>query len=283
MSAPPMQSYILVPQYPSLEETKIDENAPSLVSPPKPFPKHLSSKFAPYDANTLVTHVNSAELGLLGGKATSNSERGKSSRRRRKGTTSEKSTSIGNEVAPPWLKAPSSRDVEINTVETLPVVIFLATSAAVPSFASILFTASQIPDFTSFSAIFDQYRIRMIEVLIEPQINEVLTIANDVGELASVVDIDDANVPTAYNDLMSYPSVVQMRGSQSHYHRFVPSIAVATYSGAFTSFAASTSMWLDCGSSSIQHYGIKAGAPTVANVQSYFYSAKLHMSWRARH
>jgi len=238
----------------------------------------LPASYHVYDAQTLLTHVNAAQVaGLMSNKFSS----GRKSQKGKKGT--EKSVAIGNEGGTPWLKSPNSRSVEISTVETLNNALFLASSTTVPTFVGFSFTISQVNDFSSFSSIFDQYHIRLIEVLIEPQITEVLSAATDVSELITVVDVDDANTPTNYNDLGSYPTVVQARGTQAHYHRWVPSVAVAVYSGAFTSFAATTSMWLDCGSSGIQHYGLKGAAQVAAQLQTYTYQAKLHVSWRARH
>ena len=188
-----------------------------------------------------------------------------------------------NDTRIPWLKQLNTRAIEIKTIETLPVSTSFTSSGAVPTFGAVNFTISQITDVSSFTALFDQYRIDLIEVLMEPQVTEVTTAAADVGEYISVVDIDDSNVPTSYGDLCSYSTAQQSRGSMSHYHRFVPGVAVAVYSGAFTSFASTTSMWLDCGSPTIQHYGIKLGALTAPVTQSYFMNVRLHVSWRARH
>jgi hypothetical protein len=198
-------------------------------------------------------------------------------------SSNEASKPVGNDSVGPWLKEPSLRTFEFHSVETIPSANLFTTSAAVPTFAATYFTMSQCDNQSSFSAVFDQYRITMIEVLIEPQVSEVLSPATDVGEYISTVDIDDANVPTVYLELGGYSNSVQSKGTQAHYHRFVPSVAVAVYSGAFTSFASSSSLWLDCASNTIQHYGIKVAASTAAQIQTYNIVSKLHISWRARH
>jgi len=235
---------------------------------------NLPAKYVKTTPATLLTHVSAAEAGVssnMGGRRTKGKKR------------SELSKACGNEGNFPWLRLPNSRSVEINTVETLASTAILTSSLTVPTFNGISFTIASVNDFTSFSNVFDQYRINLIEVLIEPVVSETTTLAQDVGEFISVVDVDDANVPTSYADLCSYTQAVQSRGTQSHYHRWKPTVAVAVYSGAFTSFAATTSMWLDCGSPNIQHYGLKIGSQAVNATQNYFVNVKLHCSWRARH
>jgi hypothetical protein len=246
-------------------------NAPSL--------SLIDSRFAETTPKTLQTHVNASEAMLNGGNLI---KRGDKKKGKGKGNK-ERSIGFGNDAMIPWLKVPGERMFEFSTVETIPTANFLTNSAAVPTFASTYFTMSQLDNQSSYSAVFDQYRIDLIEVLIEPQISEVLTAATDVGSFISVVDIDDANVPTVYLELGGYTNSIQTKSTQSHYHCFKPSVAVAVYSGAFTSFAASTSLWLDCASNTVQHYGIKMACSTAAQIQTFALSAKIHVSWRCRH
>lgn len=241
-----------------------------LVEAPREKPSFSTSSVP---LHTSVTHVNSSMVNMSG----SSGKRGRS----RKGR--ELSVSTGNDAPPPWLKPKGTRGYQISTVEGLPATNFLTSNTGLPTFTATAFTISQVNDFTSFSAVFDQYKIDLIEVWIEPQVTETTAAAADVGTYTTVIDVDDASAPTSNADLQSYSSVVQTKGTQSHYHRFVPSVAVAVYSGTFTSFAATTSMWLDCGSPNIQHYGIKAASTTAAAIQTYTIQAKLHVSWRARH
>jgi hypothetical protein len=202
---------------------------------------------------------------------------------RKKKGKQELSASIGNDGRFPWLRQPRTRSVEISTLETIASTAILGTSMSVPTFGAQYFQVSSVNDVNSFGAVFDQYRIHLIEVLIEPQVTEVTTPATDVAEYISVVDIDDANVPTVYADLCSYSTAVQTRGTLSHYHRFVPGVAVAVYSGAFTSFASTTSLWLDMGSPNIQHYGLKIGSLPSSVTQSYYMQVRMHVMWRGRH
>lgn len=205
------------------------------------------------------------------------------STRRKSKSRTEMSRAYGNDSVAPFLKVPSARQQVFTTVETTIPFNWLTSNAALPTFASANFTVNQVPDFSSFSAIFDQYMITEVEVTIEPQVSEVVTVAGDVGNLVSVTDLDDSNTPTALSDLGSYPNVLITKGTQSHYHRWKPTVALAAYSGTFTSYAAAENQWLDCGSPNIQHYGLKAGCTASPTIQSYSLSIRLHVAFRARH
>jgi hypothetical protein len=250
-----------------------------LLSREEPYKPLVNSRFVPTSdyADLVNTHVNASEALLSGSKISSKAGRGKASGKGKK----ESSCTYGARM--PWLKVPSTRSFEFHSVELIDTATFLTSSTSVPSFASMAFSIASVPDFSSYSAVFDQYRITLIEVCIETQITEVLSQATACGSLITAIDVDDANTPGAITDLDAYSDVQMGRGTLSHYHRWVPTVAVAVYSGTFTSFASTTSMWLDCGSSGIQHYGLKAAATVSTQAQAYKLTYKLHCSWRARH
>jgi hypothetical protein len=120
----------------------------------------------------------------------------------------------------------------------------------------------------NISTVYDQYRIECVEVWLTPQQSTSDTSTAAPGFLISVVDVDDANVPTNYDILARYQSAVETPGINGHYHRWVPHVAVAAYSGVFTSFANERSPWIDMASDAVQHYGMKVATRpgTQANV-----------------
>lgn len=202
-------------------------------------------------------------------------------RKRRK--NQELNRAVGNDGPIPWLRAPPSRSEEFHSVESVPVSAFFTTSTVTPTYGAFSFTLSSLADASALTSVFEQYIVRELEVLIEPQVSEVTTPTGDVGELLTVIDIDDANNPSSLADLGSYPSLCQTRATQAHYHRWVPGVAIAAYSGVFTSFAATTSMWLDCGSPNILHYGLKGGNAAAAVAQILSIQVRAHLSFRGRH
>jgi len=126
-------------------------------------------------------------------------------------------------------------------------------------------TTADITQFSSFSSIFDQYKIDFIEVWLTPYGPGVVAGYNSNTKIYSVVDYDDANAPTSIAALTQYENCVITRANEGHYVKFRPHIAVAGFGGAFTQFKNEKSDWIDVASTSMQHYGFKFGCdPTTA-------------------
>jgi hypothetical protein len=132
------------------------------------------------------------------------------------------------------------------------------TSMSVPTFASAYCALNQF-SYTDLAAVFDQYRVKEVEVWIEPSIIMSSTVGSAV--FFTAVDLDDANVPTSSNELVNHASVISSETGTGHYHRWVPYMATAVYSGAFTSFASGPPQWIDVASPGVQHYGLKYVCP----------------------
>jgi hypothetical protein len=143
------------------------------------------------------------------------------------------------------------------------------------------FLASYIDQISSLTAVFDQYRIDEIEVWIIPRIG-VNNSSNteDHGLFASVIDYDDYNSLTGFNQALDYTNVLVTNGKDGHYRRFKPHVAVAAYSGAFTSFLNEESPWIDAASTGVQHFGLKTAWTATDSVYNQSIQALYHMSWR---
>jgi hypothetical protein len=121
------------------------------------------------------------------------------------------------------------------------------------------FVLSNVPGYTEYTALFDQYKIEMVRVIWRPRWNfsAIGSIATDVNPLfISVIDYDDASTLTIAQSL-EYQSYKETRFDQDHVRCIKPRIALGAYSGTFTSFANVPAPWIDCASPSVQHYGIK--------------------------
>lgn len=203
------------------------------------------------------------------------------SRGRKRGKR-DKNVALSNDSASPWLSRPSNLEV-YRAVETIAPSVLMTSSATVPVYGSAQFVLANVGNSSSYTDLFDQYRIVLIEALIEPVISETITPSGDTGEWVSVVDIDDATQPNNYNDLTNYTTAVQTRGYSSHYHRWVPTIALAAYSGTFTSYASAENQWLDAASPNVAHYAIKAGTGVAIVPQAYILTCRFHLEFRTRH
>lgn len=139
-----------------------------------------------------------------------------------------------------------------------------STSTTVPTFASSVYTLNNFSSVSAYTNLFDQYRFDTIEVWMEPRAAQGATVFDT---LYSVVDLDDGNTPAAVSDVSSKQGALIGEGGAGRYHKWQPHMAVATYSGAFTSYANEPASWIDCASPNVQHFGFKvAASPTPVGI-----------------
>jgi hypothetical protein len=131
----------------------------------------------------------------------------------------------------------------------------------------IAFLFNDLPQFSSFSALFDQYRFERVHLRIKPY-NEAInlitigTVNQALPSLFIVVDRDDGSAPTSIQSLQEYDNCQVITGSQAYDCILTPSLTPAVYSsGAFTGYevADSTQHWVDIASTQVPFYGLKFG------------------------
>lgn len=157
----------------------------------------------------------------------------------------------------------------------------ITTSITVPVFAGFSFILTNFAKATPYTALFDQYRFDEIEVWFEPVISQSSSIAL-VSNYATAIDLDDANTPSAFIDVADHQSAIISNGETGHYHRWQPHMAVAAYSGVFTSFSNEVAGWIDVASPSVQHYGIKYATNSATSIPIiYSITVKAKVSFRS--
>lgn len=134
------------------------------------------------------------------------------------------------------------------------------------------FKLNDLPDYTEFTQLFDQYKLCAVKVTFQQPYNDSETArfprasaaqgtAMPSLHLHHVVDFNDANTLPILN-LQQYQnhkvinlSGTSLRGGKTSVY-CKPRIALAAYEGAFTGYASQRG-WLDVGDAAIQHYGLK--------------------------
>jgi len=134
--------------------------------------------------------------------------------------------------------------------------VFFNTSVTVPSVAARYFALNAFDSYTSYTSLFDEYKFEEIECWLEPTLLLSATVSD--AQMVSAVDWDDANNPTSFGSVGGKQNSIISGTGTGHYQKFQPHMAVAVYSGAFTSFGNSPPEWIDCASPGVQHYGLKA-------------------------
>lgn len=122
------------------------------------------------------------------------------------------------------------------------------------------FFLSQLPNYTEFTNLYNEYKIARVKVKFIYSANNqpVTTLANITAlpTIYTAVDTNDSVAPTAVSDLLQYKTFKAHRADKPFSVYFKPNYAVAAYSGAFTSYAASAG-WIDTSSVNVKHYGLK--------------------------
>lgn len=135
------------------------------------------------------------------------------------------------------------------------------------------FKLSDLVQATTFTALYDQYRISKIKVIIgrtanmQPVGNATQALTFPSQQLWYVVDTDDASTPGSLSVIQEYAKA-QCRNvleDKEVHISWKPSCADALYAGAFTSYGNRVSPWIDCSSPSVEHYGLKLCIPCPIN------------------
>lgn len=159
---------------------------------------------------------------------------------------------------------PSLTDPSSSITTTLAYTTSFVNGTVSPGYLGISFQLSSFPGYSSYTGLFDMYWMRQLEVWISPN----AVTANPCSDIVSVIDVDDANTPTSYNLEIANQGALVLSGQAGHYHKWLPHMAVAVYSGTFTSYGNVKSAWIDSASPGVQHYGLKiaAGNPNTVSL-----------------
>jgi len=183
-------------------------------------------------------------------------------------------------MLPPGLHRPSARNggKSFAVAQEVLASAYLVSSTSITVFGNASFDAADLDQISALTALFDQYRIVEIEAWLVPQSQPAT--GDDNGELASVIDYDDAVNLSSFGSALDYENVVVSNGAAGHYRRWKPHAAMAAYSGAFTSYANVESPWIDAASTGVLHYGLKFAITATTSAQQYDLVYRLHTEWR---
>lgn len=164
-------------------------------------------------------------------------------------------------------------------VKTYRVASVLTTSTSVPTFASFYMAFDGIPDYTSFQAVFDEFKIVEAEVWLTPNLTTAAT--ESIGQSVSVVDFSDSKTPTAISGLMESSTAIIGPSNHGHYHKFTPQVDIAAFqAGATFGYATRVAPWLLTNNPSVQHYGIKFGVDATTTAMVWDANVRLRICLR---
>jgi len=187
-------------------------------------------------------------------------------------------------------RLPSQRDVQPLKMPRQDTVMFTRSftgsqittppAAGLAGFNQYNFRLSNFPDYVEFTSLFDAYRIVQVELTFIPIAGAATAnVGGYYGEIYSVIDYDDSNTLGTISAAQEY-NTLQVNVAGKMFTRVLnPRIAIASFSGAFTSYAQLNNAWIDAASPDVYHYGLKVAiAPsTGTSVPLYNVNIKAHI------
>lgn len=136
------------------------------------------------------------------------------------------------------------------------------------------FTASQIPQWSSLAAIYDQFQIIKVSVMFLPQGQNSDNAYPDLYKIPTfytVIDYNDAIVPSAstagIDELLQYDTFKLVQANRRLVRTFTPCIAVQLYQGGVVpGYQAKRRQWVNVDNGTAEHYGLKYVMAPVGNV-----------------
>jgi hypothetical protein len=157
------------------------------------------------------------------------------------------------------------RSVEFGSVIT--------TSLVADTVYGLAFTLSDIGDVASWAAVFDQYRIRLIELWLSPS-----GATGTPNDYVTAFDPNQSATPASFVAVDDYSNSKVSGGTASRYMRFRPGKRI---SNPTAGFMIDYDSWLDTGSTSTPHYGfVSAFKISSTVVQQYTLRARYHVEFR---
>lgn len=138
------------------------------------------------------------------------------------------------------------------------------TAPGTTQFFGTAFSLASVPNSTSYTGLFDQYRINKIELKFIQSYGNSPTVPGSVSQpvIYIVTDFDDAAAPASINAIIERNNhrILSLSGSQSvQKHTLVPRVSSFDINTAAGSVASSVKArpWLNCSFPTVAHNGVK--------------------------
>lgn len=130
-----------------------------------------------------------------------------------------------------------------------------------PTFGTVTSALGDTSKYTSYQAVYDEYRIVRVRVRFVNQYNNA-TLSSTVldtasGRFAACIDWDDAVTPTGYPDILNHQNVETGNWLHAYSFDYVPKALLGANTGSVIAGAPVSKPWLDTAQPAILHYGIK--------------------------
>jgi len=133
------------------------------------------------------------------------------------------------------------------------------------NYSALTFRLNQLPDFTDFTNLYDQYKICAVKVEIIPQfdtntqigVGTVPTASHIMSQNFHIIDYDDAVVPTDINQLMQHQNLKRTPCNRVIKRFLKPKFADRIFSNGIIDGFRPSKGFIDVQSPGVEHYGLK--------------------------
>lgn len=143
---------------------------------------------------------------------------------------------------------------------------WIGAAAAVDTFKSINFRLADLPSYTEFTQLYDQYCIKGVKFTLMPRFNSSSPSTNPVvPQTWTILDYDNGGADiTSQNQMLQYQNLKMVPGTNYHKRYIVPAVDSEIYNGLLVSASApKKKQWLDCNNASVDHFGVRVMIPAV--------------------
>lgn len=146
------------------------------------------------------------------------------------------------------------------------------TAATSDCFFTYYFSLDELSSVSSFTSLFDAYRINKVVLICNPvqNVNGNASLQTPTGhlsqELITVIDRDDVTQLSTSSAFEEYETYKRTGCYEKHVRKWVPSVSAQVFktSGTTIGYSQRTKQWIDMAQTDVQHYGIKGNIPSSA-------------------
>lgn len=161
----------------------------------------------------------------------------------------------------------------------------IANGSTLPLIDGIVIKLSDIINFSSYTTLWDQYRIDQVIIKFIPVQSEAVFrpyddttnpgfSVSEIPRLTTVIDRDDSTVANTFNEIFQRPQSRTRKATKPIVYKFVPNRLIEVYRSSLTTgyrVDNESKSYLDCGYSDVPHYGIKFALEATSPANAYQY------------
>lgn len=131
-----------------------------------------------------------------------------------------------------------------------------ATSDVLGAYA---FSFNTLPNYTEYTALFDQYRVNKIVVKFVPDhdTSDVNNTASSLSQFHTILDFNDSSAPASLASMFEYDTWKMTRGGRTHVRKWTPSILVGANDSTIAASLPKFKQWISCDQPDLYLYGLK--------------------------